>query len=240
VKYVVEVADREGELLPKDRERSVPARAVPTSSPNSLAPAARSCSGVSHSRLGAHARGAPSGSKLCSPCSVTGASTSFAAWLLLRLRGGALVGSTLLPLLPPLPGRADADPGAWCDGVERGWPRARRASRTISPSSEGMRGRWMLLLRLDCALALARLPLAASLNETIVARVGGREDVEEDGAIEGAPTPPPQALTSMVERRLASSREPTDSIVGIRLMTPPSIPTGSSVWTSRPNSSMDM
>lgn len=236
MKYVVEVADREGELLPKDRERAVPGRAM-TSSPSSLAPAARSCSGVSHSRRGANERGAPSG---CSPCSVTGASTSLAPWLLLRLRGGALAVSMLpAPPLPPLPGRADADPGTGCDEA-RDWPRARRASRTISPSSEGMRGRWMLLLRLDCALTLARLALAASLNETIVARVGGREDADEDGAIEGEPATPPQALTSMLERRLASSREPTESIVGIRLMTPPNIATGSSVWTSRPNSSMDM
>jgi len=37
---------------------------------------------------------------------------------------------------------------------------------------------------IDVALALARLALAASLNDTIVARVGGREGAEEDGASE--------------------------------------------------------
>ena len=50
-----------------------------------------------------------------------------------------------------------------------------------------MRGRCMLLLRLEVALTLAWLALAASLNDTIVPPVGGREDAaEEDGAIEGA------------------------------------------------------
>jgi hypothetical protein len=227
VKYVVDVPDLDGELLlPRDLERRARGRAG-ASSPSSLAPAARSISGVSHSRLGAHELGATS----CSPCSVTGASTSFAPWLLLRPRGGSGAHPDSAPQelpLPPLPGRAEAEPG-------RGWPRARRASRTSSPSSEGMRGgRWILLLRLEAALALARLALAASLKETIVPAVGGREEVEDDGAT------PPQALLSALEWRLASSREPTEEIVGMRRMTPPNIGIGSSVWTSRPNSSMDM
>lgn len=93
----------------------------------------------------------------------------------------------------------------------------------------------MLLLLLEGWLALARLTLAASLNEAIVAPVGGRED-EEDAATDAEPTPPPP-LTSVAERRLMSSREPTDSIVGMRLMTPPRMAMGSSVGTSRPNSS---
>jgi hypothetical protein len=54
------------------------------------------------------------------------------------------------------------------------------------------------------------------------------------------PVPVPVPLTSVAERRLASSREPMDSIVGMRLMTPPSIAMGSSEGTSRPNSSMVM
>jgi hypothetical protein len=95
--------------------------------------------------------------------------------------GGGHVDSTPQePLLPPLPGRAEVEPAP----IERAWPRERRASRTSSPSSEGMRGRWILLLRLEVALALAWLLLAASLNDTIVPRVGGREDAEDDGAIE--------------------------------------------------------
>ena len=93
----------------------------------------------------------------------------------------------------------------------------------------------MLLLLLEGWLALARLTLAASLNEAIVAPVGGRDD-EEDAATDAEPTPPPP-LTSVAERRLMSSREPTDSIVGMRLMTPPRMAMGSSVGTSRPNSS---
>lgn len=88
-------------------------------------------------------------------------------------------------------------------------------------------------------LALARLALAASLNEAIVAPVGGREDAEEHDPTDVAPTPPPP-LTSVVERRLVTSREPTDSIVGMRLMTPPRMAMGSSVGTSRPNSSTVM
>ncbi|KAI0252255.1 hypothetical protein BJV78DRAFT_1203965 [Lactifluus subvellereus] len=98
------------------------------------------------------------------------------------------------------------------------------ASRTSSPSSDGMRGRCMLLRRLDGWLALTRLALAALLNDTIVARVGVREDAVEDVAHDGEPMPP---LTS-----------PTDSIVGMRLITPPSIAIVSSEGTSRPNSSM--
>jgi hypothetical protein len=69
---------------------------------------------------------------------------------------------------------------------------------------------------------LLPLPLPASLSEAIVAPVGGREreDAEEDVAIDAEPTPlppPPPVplpLTSVAERRPASSREPTDSIVG--------------------------
>jgi hypothetical protein len=95
----------------------------------------------------------------------------------------------------------------------------------------------LLLLRLDGWLALARLALAASLSDTIVARVGGREDAEDDVARDGEPTRP---LTRVLERRLESSREPTDSIVGMRFMTPPSIAIGSSEGTSYPNSSMLM
>jgi hypothetical protein len=95
----------------------------------------------------------------------------------------------------------------------------------------------MLLLLLEGWLALARLALAASLIEAIVAPVGGREDAVEDVTTDAAPTPPPPLLTSVAERRLASSREPTDSIVGMRLMTPPRMAMGSSVVTSRPNSS---
>ena len=93
----------------------------------------------------------------------------------------------------------------------------------------------MLLLLLEGWLALA-----ASLNEAIVAPVGGREDAVEDVTTDAAPAPPPPPppLTSVAERRLASSREPTDSIVGMRLMTPPRIAMGSSVVTSRPNSSI--
>ena len=93
----------------------------------------------------------------------------------------------------------------------------------------------MLLLLLEGWLALARLTLAASLSEAIVAPVGGREDAVEDPATDAAPAPPPP--TSVAERRLMSSREPTDSIVGMRLMTPPRMAMGSSVGTSRPNSS---
>jgi hypothetical protein len=97
----------------------------------------------------------------------------------------------------------------------------------------------MLLLLLEGWLALARLTLAASLNEAIVAPVGGREDAEEDAVIDAPPTPPPP-LTSVAERRLMSSREPTDSIVGMRLMTLPRTAMRSSVGTSRPNSSIVM
>lgn len=94
----------------------------------------------------------------------------------------------------------------------------------------------MLLLRLD-----GWLMLAASLNEAIVAPVGGREDAVEDVATDAEPTPPPPVrLTSVAERRLSSSREPIDSIVGMRLTTPPSTAMGSSEGTSRPNSSMVM
>jgi len=106
----------------------------------------------------------------------------------------------------------------------------------------------MLLLLLGGWLALARLALAASLSEAIVAPVGGRErdDAEEDVTIDAEPMPlpppPPVPLppTSVAERRLASSCEPTDSIVGIRLMTLPSTAMGTSVGTSFPNSSTVM
>lgn len=92
---------------------------------------------------------------------------------------------------------------------------------------------------------LLPLPLPASLSEAIVVPVGGREreDAEEDIAIDVEPTPlpppPPVPLppTSVAERRLASSCEPTDSIVGIRLITPPSMAIDTSVGTLRPNSS---
>jgi hypothetical protein len=80
----------------------------------------------------------------------------------------------------------------------------------------------MLLLRLDGWLALSRLALGASF---MVARVGGREDVV-DGAAEWEPIPA-VPLRTVVERRLASSREPTDSIVGIRLITAPRTAIGS-------------
>ena len=144
-----------------------------------------------------------------------------------------------LPLtLPPLPGRAAADAEAgYDDRSERDWPRARSASQTSSPSSDGVCRRCMLLPQLDCGLALV-----ASLNEATVMPVGGREDAVEDVATdaEPMPLPPPVPLTSVVEWRLASSREPTDSIVGMRLMTPPSIAMGSSGGTSRPNSSIVM
>ena len=112
VKYVVDVPDRDGELqLPNDRDRWTLAclGGATTSSPSSLAPADSSISGVSHSRRGAvNGRGGSS----CSPCSVTGARTSFAPWLLLLLRGGGQdVDSTQEPALtlPPLPGRAAAE-----------------------------------------------------------------------------------------------------------------------------------
>jgi hypothetical protein len=84
--------------------------------------------------------------------------------------------------------------------------------------------------------------VAASLSDATVMPVGGREDAVEDVATDAEPTqlPPPVPLTSVAERRLASSREPTDSIVGMRLMTPPSIAMGSSEGTSRPNSSIVM
>jgi hypothetical protein len=93
----------------------------------------------------------------------------------------------------------------------------------------------MLLLLLGGWLALA-----ASLSEAIVTPVGGRErdDAEEDVTIDAGPAPLPP--TSVAERRLASSREPTDSIVGIRLMTLSSTAMGTSVGTSRPNSSTVM
>jgi hypothetical protein len=87
-----------------------------------------------------------------------------------------------------------------------------------------MRSRCKLLLRLGGWLALAKLAL------------GGRVEADEDVAPDWEPTPQRTA----VERRLPSSREPTDSIVGMRLMTPPSIAIGSSEGTSSPNSSMDM
>ena len=104
VKYVVDVPDRDGELeLPNDRDRWILAclGGATTSSPSSLAPAASSISGVSHSlRFAATAAAARErGASSCSPCSVTGARTSLAPWLLLLLRH---VDSTL----PPLPGRA--------------------------------------------------------------------------------------------------------------------------------------
>jgi hypothetical protein len=75
----------------------------------------------------------------------------------------------------------------------------------------------MLLLRLDGWLA--------SLSEASVrvAHVGGRDDEVEDVATDAEPTPaPPAPLTSVAEQRPASSREPTDSIVSMRLMTVPS------------------
>ena len=123
-------------------------------------------------------------SRLSSPCSVTGGSNSFGPRLLLRLRGGALHADSppqplLPPKLPPLPGRKDAD--APCDDDDdvggRARPRVRKASRMSSPSSDGMRSRCMLLLRLGGWLALA-----VSLYEAIVARVGGRAEADEDVA----------------------------------------------------------
>ena len=164
-----------------------------------------------------------SGPRPSSPCSVTGGSTSFGPRLLLRLRDSLAPPPLTLPLtLPPLPGRAD-------DGSERDWPHARSASRTSSPSSDGVRRPCMLLLRLNC-----RLAVAASLNNATVMPVGGCEDAAEDAATDAEPMPLPPLvpLTSVVELRLASSREPTDSIIGMRLMTPPSIAMGSSEGTS--------
>ena len=226
VKYVVDVA--EGVLLAQDRDHS-----VLKSSPISLAlaippaPARSCCSGPSPRRRGRRRGGSPRAS---SPCSVTGESASLGPRLLLRLRGAESPAPLPLPFrLPPLDGRG---PGS-DDDRGRAWPRARKASRTSSPSSDGVRSRCMLLLRLDGWLA--------SLSDAIVARVGGREDAVEDVATDAEPMPvPPAPLTSVAERRLASSREPTDSIVGMRLMTPPSTAMGSSDGTSRPNSSIDM
>ena len=127
----------------------------------------------------------------------------------------------------PLHGRAD--------DRERDWPpppHARKASRASSPSSDGMR-RWCRLpLRLGGWLVLATLALAASFTEATDARVSGHENTVEEHA-----TPPPM---SVAERMLASSREPTDSIVGIRSMTPQSVAKGPSECTSRPDSSIVM
>ena len=95
---------------------------------------------------------------------------------MLRLRGGPLHTDSppqplplkLPPKLPPLPGRTDAE-APW-DDDDRDWPRVRKASRTSSPSSDGIRSRCKLLLRLGGWLALARLAL------------GGRVEADEDVA----------------------------------------------------------
>ena len=68
------------------------------------------------------------------------------------------------------------------DSSERDWPHARRASQTSSPSSDGIRRRCMLLLRLDCRLALAAL-----LNYATIMSVEGREDAVEDVATDAEP-----------------------------------------------------
>ena len=136
-------------------------------------------------------------------------------------------------------------PTAWCrlpcttttsvhTSSARRWSnaRARRASRTSSPSSDGLRKRCMLLLRLDGWLALSCQSIAAC--EVVL-------DAMESVPTDAEPVPvPPAPLTGVAERRLASSREPADSIVGMRLTMPPSIAMGSSDGTSRPNPSIVM